>query len=252
MPEANADDYLLLGCFAEFYEEVAAIKQAAAENRLGTYLAVDGQQVANNGTDYALRVGGILMALLQRQARDVRRTGTEAEIKAYSLAQYAMAALADELFILDVDWPGQEAWLETLLEARLFDSRRAGRQFFESVAQVLSTRGKTQLHVDLGSVFLLCLQLGFKGMYRGDQGVAPLQALREKLYQFVNGGNGTLKDKPAFPQAYLHPFAAAGDFRLAPLRPWLVAGGAALLSYLLATTAIWLAFVQPLQQAVKG
>lgn len=252
MAETRDDAYFLLGNFAEFYEELASIKAAAAESRLAAHPALAGTGLAADGRECAARIGGFLFTLLQRQALDVRRRGTDAEAKAYTLAQYAMAALADELFILDMDWPGQEAWLDELLEARLFQTRRAGRQFFEAVVQLLSTRGKTQLHVDLGSVFLLSLQLGFKGMYRGRHGEAALQAIREKLYRFVQGGVPDPKGKPAFPQAYLHTFSTARDFRLAPLRPWFIAGGAALVCYLLISSALWLLFVQPLQQAIKG
>src|SRR5689334_16505008 len=119
----------LLALFGEFYEEVARAKIAIREGKLALQLANGGNVSAMNGNDQAAMLSQQLKMRLQEQSKFVTAVGLNAEIDAYRVAQYAMAVLADELFILDVDWPGQEAWQQYLLEQALFESSNGGRDF---------------------------------------------------------------------------------------------------------------------------
>src|SRR4029079_15818998 len=59
-----------------------------------------------------------LLTVLERQALDAGREGGDFALELYRRAQFAMTALADEIF-LNLEWPGREAWREKLLQAKL-------------------------------------------------------------------------------------------------------------------------------------
>src|SRR5579859_742019 len=104
MPSTSQRSGALLARFAEFYEEVARLKLAIREGQLPMYLAMGGtpkDPVALSGGELAALVSQRLQTRLQEQARDVALAGTQAEIDNYRIAQYAMAALADEVFIIE-------------------------------------------------------------------------------------------------------------------------------------------------------
>lgn len=249
MRDASPSSWFLLGCFADFYEEVASIKQAFDQGRLSAYLATGDETPPTSGADLAARVSARLEALLRRQTNEVRREGSEQEIRMHTLAQYVMAAMADEIFILELDWPGREAWLEFLLEYKLCRTRNAGRKFFELADQLLHTHGRSALHADLASVFVLALQLGFKGQYRGREGEMVLRDYRAKLYRFSNAGSRPDSGLPAFEQAYQHRLAGDADARLAPLSRWYVAGQIGVAAWLAVSTLVWVTSLYPFEQA---
>ncbi|WP_148716418.1 DotU family type IV/VI secretion system protein [Chitinolyticbacter meiyuanensis] len=252
MADPAQASHFLLGCFAEFYEEVASIKLANEQGRLPGYLAVGDEPPPTRGVDLAARVSARLMEVLGRQTRRVRENGSDADGRAYAIAQYVMAALADEIFILELDWPGREPWLHVMLEYKLFRTHNAGRRFFELANKLLQTRAGTRnlLHVDLAAVFLLALQLGFKGQYRGRHWDAALKALRQKLHRFVEGRSQERDDGHLFWQAYEHT-QRGEDKRLAPLRPWLIALAIAAGIYLVASKALWFWSLQPIEALLQ-
>lgn len=229
----------LIGRFAEFYEEVVRIKLATHDGRLQVYLA-DADQAPNvSGAQLAAMVSSRLYGRLMQQARAVRASSGDAEIRAYAMVQFVMAALADEIFILELDWPGREAWLNHLLENALFRTNSAGRNFFLHVDQLLAAQAPGRLHIDLATIFLIALQLGFKGQYRGKHGEAMLKEYRDKLWRFVNSRRRASMEARAFPEAYEHLIAEQKDLRIAPLSGWYMAGGICVLLYLLASTLLW-------------
>lgn len=252
MPDAAAGSYFLLSCFAEFYEAVADIKVAAREGRLPTLLA-DGSALAPSApADLAARVSGRLARLLATQLNRVARDCPPATAQAHRIACYAMAALADEIFVLELDWSGRDAWLETLLETRLFKSHVAGRQVFATIEQLLELPVHDALHVDLAAVFLMVLQLGFQGRYRGTQGAATLRRQRERLYTLLRQHGASIGGTLAFPQAYRHIDASTTRTRLAPLTPWYVGGGIIVGIYLIVSSGVWFYLTQPFLDAMAG
>lgn len=246
-----ASPSFLLGYFADFYEEVASIKLAFAQGRMPLAIVAAGE-VPPAPAELATRVAAHLETMLRSQARDVRRQATAPEIKMFDLAQYLMAALADEIFILELDWPGRATWLGMLLEYRLFRSRNAGMKFFELADQLLHIHQRSPLLQDTASVFLLAMQLGFKGRYRGANGEATLRDYRQRLYRLSDANHHTDNDKPAFEQAYQHRLSGAKDERLAPLSRWKVAGQISLAAYLAASTIVWAVSLYPFEQAFGG
>ncbi len=249
---ADVAEHFLLSGFTDFFEELAAIRLASLEGRLGPHLAVEGQSAMVSGADYAIRVSSLLQANIQNQTREVRRMGTDPEIAAFCQVEYLMAALADELLLLDREWPGRDDWLDNLLEMRLFSTRRSGRQFFEIAEALLAQRSKTALDVDLGSILLLCLRLGFQGVYRGEAGEQTLQSLRERLYRFVQSDIDAAPVQPLCVEAYQQLPSERRDARIAPLAPWYRAAWMAALSYLLLSSAVWYALIQPLRTLIDA
>ena len=256
MSEYNGQAFFLLSCFAEFYEAVAGIKLAIAEGRLPALLRVGDQPAPSNSADIAACVSGQLAGVLRKQAARVARECSPSEVKAYRIAAYAMTALADEIFVLEVPWTGSEAWLDVLLEYKFFQTRCAGRHFFLLAQRLLDVHVRGPLHIDLACVLLMVLQLGFKGQYRGTLCEGDLRDLRTRLFALLGNGKdskGRAAMAKAFPQAYQNLALSAEPARLAPLTPWYIAGGVALVLYLMVSTALWMHLTAPFMQAMgKG
>lgn len=250
-PDPCPPPALLLGLFAAFYEEVARIKQQAQRGTLADYLAEGGPK-PDDAPALARATSARLAELLLAQRRSLRQQGTEAQLRLYGQTSYLMAALADEVLIFELAWPAQQAWLSVLLEHRLFGSRLAGQRFFERAQQVLASPTRDALTRDLASCFLLALQLGFKGMYRGEQGEAALEVLRLRLWRFVNGHSPPAYAPVLFPQAYAHTVVGSADPRIAPIAPWLRAARWWAWGFLLLSSLLWLWLVQPLLRLNSG
>jgi type VI secretion system protein ImpK len=274
MPARSSPNrFALLGRCADFYQEIANIKLAAAEGRLADWLTVDGSAPPVLASEYASRVSARLLALLRRQERDYGAIGTPDEHRAHKVYLYLMAALADEILILELDWPGRDAWLDVLLEQRLFTTNNAGSRFFTLAQQLLQGARGNPVYIDLAAVFLLAMELGFKGRYRGRQGQAALTSLRQQLYHLVEQGSGSaagpgvgqesaggmalhharrtaLASPPACAQAYDYLLRNGKDERLAPLSPWYSLGLYALLGYVLVSMLTWLILMHPFEKFI--
>lgn len=252
MSERTQRRQALLERFAEFYQEIVRIKAAIRERRLALYLSNGRAAQTVNGNDLAAMVHHRLLGLLQEQRRQVTEQGTKAEESAYHITQYLMAAHADELFIIELDWPGRNAWSQFLLERSLFKTATAGRDFFTRLDLLLKTRGRDPLQDELAAVFLMVLQLGFQGQYRGSRGQSVLRAYRAKLSQFVGSGSHYAEGVPAFNQAYQYRMSEVRGQRLAPLRPWYNVGIVMLLLYILVSSGVWLLSIQRLNTLFVG
>jgi type VI secretion system protein ImpK len=252
MPERLGAPLFLVARFAEYYEEVAAIRLAIAEGRLGPMLVVGDEPPPTEPADLAARVSARLAGVIKAQRTEIARTGMPAEIEAHRHAAYAMAALTDEQLILETDWSGAEAWMDVLLEYRVFQSRNAGVHFFAIVDRLLESRTRDPLESELAAVLLLALRLGFKGRHRGGDGERTLHALRGRLFHLVERHYDDFESGPAFPQALSQLRADGTPSRLAPLTPWLIGLGVGLAAYLLVSSAIWLVLVEPIRKISHG
>ena len=148
----DSPEGLLSRCFAEFYEELANIKVASAQGRLPSYL-----EGPNTPADIAAATATKLRALLAEQEKRVHAKANQTERQSYALARYFMAALADEVLGLTLDWEGGEHWQHHLLERHLFGRSIAGSQFYAQTDKVLNARGNDPLMTDLASVALMAL-----------------------------------------------------------------------------------------------
>ncbi len=98
--------------------------------------------------------------------------------------KYAMTVLVDEIFI-NMRWDGAKFWRFNLLEKQLFQSEIAGEKFFSILDAALDdTRS---INEDIAFVYLMCLSLGFKGKYRGNEhGDEYISWYKDKLYALLH------------------------------------------------------------------
>ena len=237
------NDGFLLEDFIGIYEVVAGVRLAIREGRLASHLGIDSESASGN--ELAKRIGARISALVDAKLKKISNDGTKVQQAHQRLAIYAAAALIDEIFILEENWPGQEAWLDELLEFRLFRSRVAGQRFFELAEDMVLHESHSPQLSELAAIFLLALRLGFHGRYRGAAGAEPLEYLRRRLFERVIPANIARIDERAFPQSYQFTVEGGEEKRLAPLRPWLKAAGAGFLAYLLLSSTVWLMVMQP-------
>ena len=120
-------------------------------------------------------------AALDRGA--ARLPGTRA--KDWELAGYAVAALADEILIVEIVWPGQPWWENHVLEMAAFGKRERATRFFDRAEQAAELANRDALEA-----FMLAVVLGFKGKFR-DQPDSLANWLRRQE-QLVKPGQGRL------------------------------------------------------------
>ncbi|MFD0726585.1 DotU family type IV/VI secretion system protein [Lysobacter brunescens] len=250
MPERVGAPLFLLARFAEYFDEVVAIKLAIADGRLGAMLAVGDEPTPTEPADLAARTSARLAMTLLAQRNEIARTGTAREMDAYEQALYVMTALTDELFILETDWSGSDAWMDTLVEHRIFRSRNAGVRVFEMAEALLAEPAVDRLQADVAAVMVLALRLGFQGCYRGEHGEPELRRVRARLYRLVQREHDGGLQLPTFPQAGEQTQAGGTPARLAPLTPWYIGAAIALIVYLVLSSAVWLVLIEPFRQAV--
>ncbi len=224
-----------LACFSEFYEQLAAIKQASKDKKLSGWLAARDQ-----GTDAAQvpgRVQAWLLLWLERQDTRVAALASAGEMRGYRITQKIMAAVADECLLIDLPWEGSDAWNGLLLEARLFGTRSAGTDLFELADQLRAAPALTALHRELATVLLLALRLGFRGKLRGHGAERTLQRYLAELGRL--SGQASTAPTQAFAQAYCWCVQLAEDRRMGPMAPWLRSAKYGLVSLLVLSGACW-------------
>lgn len=226
-------DRLMSACFAEFYDCVATLAEAARNGTVGRLLGV-GEQ----GSDVAAAAAARLHACLDDQLKNIEQEANQMERSAYGLARYLFVALADEVLALELDWVGRDAWNEHLLERTLFGRTVAGRDFYLVTDRILDARGRNPLMLDLAVVALNCLQLGFQGALRGADQQPARERYRRRLLQYIGFGQQAA-DQPLFADAYQGAIQQADEQRLAPFRPWLRAVAVVAVGYLLISGVVW-------------
>jgi type VI secretion system protein ImpK len=209
----------LIDRFQQFHGEVARLRARVAE---GSWVFQgDTDTAVNEPRESPSGVWRKLVGLLERQSLDAGRDGGDFGLEVYRRAQYAMAALADEIFI-NLAWAGRDAWREHLLEAKLFGSHGAGEQLFERIDNLL--RDHDTLYRELARIYLMVLALGFQGRHRGRPDCDEvIESYRRRLYRFiyVHDPQVVNGDERVMPQAYAATLNEGIVSKLPYLRPWL-------------------------------
>ncbi len=81
----------------------------------------------------------------------------------WALASYALAAVLDELLIVDIKWSGASWWENHPIEVELFGTRRRATEFFERAKQAASYNVRDSL-----TMFAAAVAMGFRGIVRDD------------------------------------------------------------------------------------
>jgi type VI secretion system protein ImpK len=195
-----------------------------------------------------------LQSFIETQGAAFARRASDVMLAQYREAQYAMAALADDVFLHEIQWDGSEVWRLSHLEQRLFRSRLAGDRIFDRMDALLAA-GDRRL-VQLAAVYLCILSLGFKGRYRGPTGEPQIRGYAQRLFEMVAGREpdligswGGAAIRPIVPSAYAHTVRGetARRYRWHPKWPLLLAGVAA--AWIVVGQVLWMTSSSSLSEA---
>lgn len=111
-------------------------------------------------------------------------------------ARFALAALADEMIIVS-NWSHKEQWRKDSLQLTLYQTNRAGDEFYDHLAKLRPDQNQAR------EVYYLCLALGFEGQYAG-RSAERVELLRQQ-YEMLRVAHRTLEiatARPIAPPAY--------------------------------------------------
>ena len=205
-----------------------------------------------------------LNALLDRYAHSLRETGTGLY---FAEADYALSALADELLLHAIVWPGAQLWRGFLLERARFGTEAAGDRLFERIDALRAQPDPASS--ELAGVYLTVLAMGFQGRYRhGDpaapgapgsppepaaepsedaDAVDPIGVRRRQLFQIACLSDPALGDAEAPLVRQAPPLNAGVPGRLPGIRRWTAVLAAVIVGYLLIGQGIWSVATQPVE-----
>ena len=130
----------LLDRFQDFYREVLRLKQSVGQgNWVFDGQAQPGQPPVEDLSPTA--VWRTLLSLLERQALEASRSGGDFALEVYRRSQYAMAALADEVFLISTG-PGARPGGRTCWSPAC-SARTARARSFSSASRSCSTTATT-------------------------------------------------------------------------------------------------------------
>lgn len=146
-----------------------------------------------------------LLAVLAQQVADAKERYGDHELAELDDAQYVMVAMADEVFLHDVDWPGREEWARRPMEAEAhFGTHVAGERVFDRLEEIC--KGHRSVSAELLSVYLAALSLGFRGRYRFDPHAPDLERFRRDLIREIR----RVEPRMVAPAIEVCPDAVAG------------------------------------------
>lgn len=79
----------------------------------------------------------------------------------WTLASYALAALVDDLMIVEIPWAGRSWWENHAIEVELFGTRRRATEFFDRAAKAAALPEK-----DAMTLYAAAVVMGFRGVLR--------------------------------------------------------------------------------------
>ena len=201
-----------------FYRQIAQLKVWLREGDLNQQVSRMMQlNTLPEPQDLATAINLQLQAWLAKTRQHYKPQLTPREYQRLEQALYAMVALADELLVIELDWPGREAWQDTLLEQSCYHTSAAGERVFDDIDRLLTQRSHNALCRQLAAVYLIVLRLGFSGRYRSQQ--QQLSEYRTQLFALM-GPQKNMQAQPTCAQAYQHNLETDGEQRLAPLKHW--------------------------------
>jgi type VI secretion system protein ImpK len=226
----------LFEAFRLFYVEVSRLAARAAE---GSWTFDQTAGAAGEIVDVSpIGIHRKLLRALERPGGGAIRPA-DVGAATFERAQYAMAALADEIF-LNAEWGGRDVWRDQLLEAHLFNSRRAGQELFERIDQLL--HGALGDQEELARIYLTVLALGFKGKFRGDPSAdVKIGDYCARLYRYLRQRDPLVIEGESrlAPQAYETTLTTSRPARLPYVKRWLWALSMLFMVWLLGSFAVW-------------
>jgi type VI secretion system protein ImpK len=178
---------------------------------------------SDRGANLALDYGGMCKLVID----DFEKQAFLQELPSAEVSQvkYALAALVDEAISTSL-WDLRYQWMGRPLQLQYFSEALAGEGFFNRLAELRQAGAQ---YLNVLEVYLVCLQLGFAGMY-GINGRERLAALTVELQNYLAMIRGSKDKKLSVRIAGTNNFAGKLGGKL-PF--WVVASVTALLLLLI-------------------
>jgi type VI secretion system protein ImpK len=229
----EAPPVFLFSKFRMFYNEIIRLKHQKTELSAGFSTAIMTDSTLDFSPEgVADSTSKSLASMLELQAAEAMWMGGEAAER-YPEAQYAMAALADDL-LLHMDWEGKFAWPKHALEPKLFKTRAAEVELFRRIDKLLKELPDSASARDLARVYLFVIAAGFKGKYRQFGLTRALAEYRQRLYEYIHHGADALmlygEDRRIFPDTAKSTLVGHAVGRFSAAQRW-----AAILVFLVAS-----------------
>ncbi|MEM8551145.1 MAG: type IVB secretion system protein IcmH/DotU [Pseudomonadota bacterium] len=116
------------------------------------------------------------------QSFGVQMTGSGYSADQAQVAQYALAATADDV-VQNIPVDDRRLWTQYSMLSQFFSERIGGTRFFEELARM---RNDHVTNVDVLELMYACLAVGFEGVHRtSPNGMATLQQIQRDLYDVI-------------------------------------------------------------------
>ena len=219
----------------EFYACVYQVKRMVTQGVIEWDLISDQEVPADISARDSTRIlASYLKATLTSQMEYVASNTSALEFASYREACYVMSALADEVFILEIRWFGASYWREFSIESGIFSTSYAGDEYYRQLGQLLNKDVLSSSEQQLSKIFILSLQLGFRGRLRGEEKL--VQVIRKRL--LPKAGYARVPDK-LFPLGYGSLINPLNAKKLEPFSDWHKLVFFSLIGYLLVSSAAW-------------
>jgi type IV/VI secretion system ImpK/VasF family protein len=222
---AQASTIFLFAKFRAFYNEVIRFQHQKSEFTAGfaTAMMTDAADAGPDATPDAAAeaLSHRLSELLDLQAAEAKWMGGEASER-YPDAQYAMVALADEIFTY-AEWEGKGSWPKFSLEQRMYRTHSADLELFRRIDKLLKDSPDSAIARDLARVYLLVLAAGFQGKWRPFGLTRPLSEYRRRLYEYIHRADPLMlyaPDRKVFPDAASRTLEGHAVSRFSAAQRW--------------------------------
>jgi type IV/VI secretion system ImpK/VasF family protein len=228
--------------FRTFYNEIIRFKHRKTEFTAGfsTAMMSDAASLPTDAHGAADALSKKLLEVLELQGAEAKWMGGEIAAR-YPDAQYAMAALADETFTL-LEWEGQAAWQEHLLEQHLFRTQAAAHDLFKRIDRLLKDAPNTAVSRDLARVYLMVLAAGFQGKYRQFGLTRALTEYRQRLYEYIYRDDALLlfaPDRTLIPEITTRTVVGQAVSRVSSAQRWAAILAIVAVSYIVIAHVAW-------------
>jgi type VI secretion system protein ImpK len=227
--------------FRLFYEAVEQVRQAAFYITLSDIGETEKKEYLVNGEITPAPIDNLLNSLmtsLEERGRDFSTRGGDYGSRLFARVIYVFAAFADDV-MLESHWVGRDEWVRAPLEVKLFGSQSAGEEIFNDIDNGLSKYefGKR----DLAKIYLMALNLGFEGKFKGTQSEVDIRRYKARLFELINdrAPENSEATKSFLGSVYRYNQTGGAPEMMSYLKPWIITISAIGGLYLLGSHLIW-------------
>jgi type VI secretion system protein ImpK len=225
---------------------------AAANTNQHPLLAHEIKNIPVHAAKAAAEIQTRLKQVLSTQTSKVVHLLDQTDSLQFKEAQYAMIALADEVF-LTLPWSGQRLWQKYLLESQVFQSQSSGTQIFQKIDDLLSKYDPSKK--SLAIVYFQILALGFKGQFYNAENQQTIKNYERMLYAFINGKNPALNEynlSKLMPECYEYTLTSDRSTKLPDVKFWTLVVVSMTFIFLFASYTLWHSIAADLHKSLNN